>query len=367
MSDAIELNPSDLALVQGAVAALPFAVGARIASVARLPQHASSRAYFRVTLDRAEASLVVMKMGADPLRSDEVTDGERPTRPPFVEVAQFLLAAGVPVVRILADLSAERLLLLEDLGDCTLFERLQQSERATWAAWYRRALDVLVGLHAAGHGAPSAACIALRRRFGYPLLRWELQHFREYALEARGVIPNAEQAAFLERAFDALATALGALPLGLAHRDYQSRNLMATAEGLRVIDFQDALLAPLPYDVVALLRDSYVALDPATVEGLVLHYLALRRRAGLPTPDDETYLAAFHLQSVQRKLKDAGRFVFIDRVKGNAAFLQNIPQSIRYVRGSVEWLASHGAYRQVTAWPAFAELLSQLVPEWAAA
>jgi aminoglycoside/choline kinase family phosphotransferase len=99
-----------------------------------------------------------------------------------------------------------------------------------------------------------------------------------------------------------------------------------------VIDFQDALLGPRQYDLVALLRDSYVELDPPFVEAMLRRYLAGLEAEGGPRLAYEAFRATFDLLTVQRKLKDAGRFVFIDRVKRNPGFLVSIPASLRYVR-----------------------------------
>src|SRR5262249_52553463 len=123
-------------------------------------------------------------------------------------------------------------------------------------------------------------------------------------------------------------------PYGFVHRDYQSRNLMVQpGPTLRILDFQDALLGPQVYDLVALLRDSYVELPAALVDEMLDEY-AIRARLA----DRAQLRHLFDLQTVQRKLKDAGRFVYIDQVKGNPGFLQSIPASLRYVRAALDRL-----------------------------
>jgi aminoglycoside/choline kinase family phosphotransferase len=144
---------------------------------------------------------------------------------------------------------------------------------------------------------------------------------------------------------------LTAMPQVLVHRDFQSRNLMVHDDALRLLDFQDALMGPLPYDLVALLRDSYVSLSPLLIDELIEYYLSLRR-TGIRGAD---FLVMFDLMTIQRKLKDAGRFVYIDRVKGNASFLRHIPNSLLYVREAFE--------RQKEQEELF-HLLKRYVPEW---
>jgi aminoglycoside/choline kinase family phosphotransferase len=140
----------------------------------------------------------------------------------------------------------------------------------------------------------------------------------------------------VDRAFEGIAAALDAEPKGFTHRDYQSRNLMVLPSGEQaVIDFQDALLGPRQYDLVALLRDSYVELPPDLVDRMIRRYLEKLALAGGPRLAYAPFRAVFDLLTVQRKLKDAGRFVFIDRVKRNPGFLPSIPASLRYVRDAL--------------------------------
>jgi aminoglycoside/choline kinase family phosphotransferase len=129
-----------------------------------------------------------------------------------------------------------------------------------------------------------------------------------------------------------LVTQLLALPQGFVHRDFQSRNLMWTprADGdqIVVIDFQDALQGPRVYDLVALLCDSYVDLEQSLQETMVRRYA---ERANMTTAEADQFQQGFWRVALQRKLKDAGRFIYIDRVRGNPDFLRWFPQSLRYV------------------------------------
>jgi hypothetical protein len=154
----------------------------------------------------------------------------------------------------------------------------------------------------------------------------------------------------MDRAFDAIADALAGEPRGFTHRDYQSRNLMVLpGDELAVIDFQDALLGPRAYDLVALLRDSYVELPPALVDEMIARWISAFAAAGGPRVDAAEFRRGFDLLTVQRKLKDAGRFVYIDRVKGNPGFLPFIPASLRYVREALGRRPDLAALQEVLA------------------
>jgi N-acetylmuramate 1-kinase len=122
-----------------------------------------------------------------------------------------------------------------------------------------------------------------------------------------------------------------------------------TAGELVVIDFQDALLGLRQYDLVALLRDSYVELPPDFVEAMLDVYLeALAAETGEQV-EPKAFKQLFHLLTVQRKLKDAGRFEYINRVKGNPGFLVSIPASLRYVRAAFERLPELSELRRLLA------------------
>jgi aminoglycoside/choline kinase family phosphotransferase len=106
------------------------------------------------------------------------------------------------------------------------------------------------------------------------------------------------------------------------------------------IDFQDALLGPRVYDLVALLNDSYQEFDRAFVEARLDDYTIA---AGLPEDARERLGLEFDLVTVQRKLKDAGRFVFIDRQKGNPSFLKFVTPTIKKVNAALARLAPSDA------------------------
>jgi aminoglycoside/choline kinase family phosphotransferase len=286
------------------------------------------RSYWRVGTPPGSHVVMVMPPGAKP---EEVTKGGPPAEEPFVDVQRYLAALGVRVPAVLAFERDEGLMVLEDLGDDMLETRLLAG--APRAPLYEAAIDQLARLRAAAEARPGG-CVAFTRAFDRDLYRWELEHFVEWGLEAwkgRRLSPAARAAA--DRHFEAISAALDAEPKGFTHRDYQSRNLMVLPGGEQaVIDFQDALLGPRQYDLVALLRDSYVELEPALVEDLLRRWLVRFHAEGGPRLEHEPFRALFDLLTVQRKLKDAGRFVFIDRVKKNPGFLPSIPASLRYVR-----------------------------------
>jgi hypothetical protein len=305
------------------------------APVLQLKGDASNRSYLRV--GRWPDSHVVMVMPPGPQKSEEASKGGPPPELPFVNVHRYLDGLGVRVPRILRYDLAASMMVLEDLGDVT-FERALAS--ASPEELYGRAVDLLARMRASSEANPDPRCLAFSRAFDEELYTWELHHFREYGLEAwSGKVPTAAEQVQLEGAFTGIAGRLAAAPRGFTHRDYQSRNLMVTGGELVVIDFQDALQGPWQYDLVALLRDSYVELEPGLVEAMIDRWLAAYGRVAGRVPERSAFRRFFDLLTVQRKLKDAARFEFIHRVKKNPSFLPSIPASLRYARGSMERLS----------------------------
>jgi aminoglycoside/choline kinase family phosphotransferase len=296
-----------------------------------LPPHASLRRYVRAKFaDHAEIALLNPPAGGP---ADEVGQGARVplAEDPFVVVRAWLERVAVRVPALHAIDAEGDILWLEDAGrtdlDTALAEGLPRRDG------YRMALAALQTLQKSIEQTAPPTCVTTRS-FDRDLLRWELEHYLEWRVEAQlGVrlAPGTREALGAE--FDALADRVAAIPTTVMHRDFQSHNLMVTDGQIVVLDFQDAMVGPLVYDAVALLRDSYVALDDADLDTLVGEYAAaastLRAADGATASDIRSW---FDLQTVQRKLKDSGRFVYIDRVKQNPSFLRYIDGSVAYVR-----------------------------------
>jgi aminoglycoside/choline kinase family phosphotransferase len=192
---------------------------------------------------------------------------------------------------------------------------------------------------------------------------WEFDHFLEYGIAARqGQSMCSEDYVPVRQEFQKMAEWLTAQPQVFSHRDYHSRNLMVDGERLGVIDFQDALMGPVTYDLASLLRDSYIALDESLIDRLIARYregmgqkLSWPQQTAMLLHDPDAFRRLFDFTSIQRNLKAAGRFVYIDRVKGNPSFLASIPRTLKNVRANLDKypeLQRLGAH------------LSSYIPEW---
>jgi aminoglycoside/choline kinase family phosphotransferase len=329
-------------------------------SLEAMPGGASTRRYFRLTLPegRTAVAMFVPEGG----RPEEVQKEHDGARWPFLEVRDLLAEHGVDVPNVLAEDTAHGWLVIEDLGDETLANWLLKRP-ADREDLYRKAVHDLARAQNELASLPGG-CVVASRTFDFDLLRWEIEHFKEWGLDARERPLAADDLVKWNGIADRLARRVADLPSGFVHRDYQSRNIMVVpsnggAPRLVWIDFQDALLGPRVYDLVALLNDSYQEFDRRFVESRLSDYAdAAALSRSFSKESRSRLLDEFDLVTVQRKLKDAGRFVFIDRQKGNPSFLKFVTPTIKKVFGALERLAPHD--------PDMAELreiLKRTVPE----
>jgi N-acetylmuramate 1-kinase len=304
--------------------ALAERAGCSIVSIVPMPGGASTRCYLRATFDDRTSAVGMFVPAGD--KPEEIEKGGARRRWPFLEVQALLAARGVRVPRVLGEETERGWLLLEDLGDDTLAVALARSPDQK-SQLYTRAVRDLARARLALAELPQNSVVA-SRAFDDDLLRWELDHFREWALDAQGHSLSAADRASFDDLADRLARRIASFPRGFTHRDYQSRNLMVVGDELVWIDFQDALLGPRVYDLVALLNDSYQEFDRPFVAARLDEY---GRETALDASDRDALQHEFDLVTVQRKLKDAGRFVFIDRVKKNPDFLRFVLPTLKKV------------------------------------
>jgi len=287
--------------------------------IVALTGDASTRRYFRVI--PADERSLVLALHDVPLEFATM---------PFVEVAGLFERMPLPVPAILGHSDALGILALQDLGDVTLQAYLAGDGAGQRTALYREAVELVVRLQRRGAQLASAACTPYRLAFDVEKLTWELDFFVQHFLEGYcGAALTASQRAALGAEWNAIARDLAAEPRVLCHRDYHSRNLMVHGGGLFVIDFQDARMGPNTYDLVSLLRDSYVDVTGAELEELTALFLA---SSGAAAAD---FRRRFDLMAVQRNLKALGTFGNQASARGNTAYVEYMPRTIAYVRDNL--------------------------------
>ncbi|MBI5040861.1 MAG: phosphotransferase [Gammaproteobacteria bacterium] len=280
---------------------------------------ASFRRYFRVRTQDAnhgDASYIVMD--APPDKED---------MGPFLKVDTLLLDIGLNVPRVLAADIERGFYLLSDLGDEHYLSALTGE---TVQRLYGDALGALLVIQAQGPQADELPA------YDRPMLLREMELFRDWLVGKHlSMTLDAAQTAMLDRSFDLLAQSALEQPQVCVHRDYHSRNLMVTPRhNPGILDFQDAVIGPVTYDLVSLLRDCYIAWPRAQVEDWALGYRELALQSGVLRPDqadEKRFLQWFDWMGVQRHLKAAGIFARLYRRDGKPGYLADIPRTLGYV------------------------------------
>ena len=295
------------------------------ARVVPLTGDASDRRYFRVLLRDEASQVLAVHPGA--IDFDAL---------PFVNVARLLTAMPVPVPAILGHSNELGIIALQDLGDVTLQAHLGAASAEQHAALYRQAVTFIDALQRRGAELASREFIPYGIAFDVEKLTWELQFFTKHFLEAyRGAHISAAARDALASEYAAIVNELASEPRVLCHRDYHSRNLMLHDGSLYIIDFQDARMGPDTYDLVSLLRDSYVDFTEAQVDGLIAFFLALRD-GRLSTPSDPVeFRRRFDVMALQRNLKALGTFGFQTTSRQNTVYIQYIPRTLNFARANL--------------------------------
>jgi len=291
------------------------------ARVLPLTGDASDRRYFRV-LPRAGGSFV-LALHAAPFTFDVL---------PFVNVAGLLGKVPVPIPTILGHAEDLGLLELQDLGDVTLQAHLGSAPTSEHTALYREAIRLIAAIQRRGRELASDQYIPYGIAFDVAKLTWELEFFlKHFVVGYRGAEITPADREALTAEFATLAGELAGEHRVLCHRDYHSRNLMWRDGRLFIIDFQDARMGPDTYDLVSLLRDSYVDTSENALEDYVAYFLALR--GGTPAPGEAAeFRRRFDLMALQRNLKALGTFGYQTATRRNPVYIQYMPRTLHYAR-----------------------------------
>lgn len=288
-------------------------------AVVPITGHGSDRRFWR--LDDAGRRAVVMRdtPGADDLRRS-------------IAIARFLHVERLGAAAVLGDDLAAGVLVSEDLGDDTLLH-IARTRPAEIPAAYGRALDLLARLQTHGSAIARNRCFeACDRSFDLEYLRWETDYFRDRFLVGHCGLDSAALAD-LTPEFAALAVAALAQPQVLAHRDFQSQNILLLDGQVRLVDVQGMRLGPIAHDLMALLRDCYVDLDPILRNQLRDRHRERLDGLNFAVPADAgTWRAWCNTCGLQRVMQALGAFGYLGHAKGRWWYLDHIPLGLRHLR-----------------------------------
>lgn len=323
--------------------------GARVTATIALKGDASTRRFWRIAIEHskgattiedkdgeAPSSAIAIDLGPDdlPLYARALKLIPEPlTEPPWINVQRFFKSIGAAVPEVFAIDAPARLLLVEDVGEVPLFEAAVRGDAGDL---YRLAADELLVLHLEGTRRLDERCIASRVAYDERLFRWELAQFMEIGLAK---VSAAADPTAIAPELDDLAARLGRYPRVLSHRDYHGNNLFLrlTKEGdkrLRVIDFQDALMAPAGQDLAVLLttRDTAQIITTTIERRMLDYYFAAHLRRGTPMALSlDEFNESYRLCVLQHALKVIGRFIWLE-TNGKQGYAAYIPWAIEQAR-----------------------------------
>ena len=298
---------------------LPNELGIDPDSISPASSDASFRRYFRVIAKNGlYSSFIVMDAPVDKEDSR-----------PFVHIADLLLQAHINVPKIFEMDLQQGFLLLSDLGTKTLFSTAHEENTSSL---YKDATNTLINIqkNTKTTDLPLYDATLLRRELDlFP--EWYLSKHLQYQL-------NDKEKIELDSIFDQLIEQILLQPTVFVHRDYHSRNLMITENnGLGVLDFQDAVIGPITYDLVSIFRDAYVHLEEETQIDYVVRYWESAKKENLPVSDDfGEFYKTFEWMGLQRHLKVLGIFARLFYRDGKDAYLKDLPLVLQYTEKAAQ-------------------------------
>jgi aminoglycoside/choline kinase family phosphotransferase len=310
-----------------------------VRQVLPLTGDASDRRYYRVLMNSGES--IVLALHAGPIEFATL---------PFVLVWRLMRAVPLPVPELLHYSDPLGIIGQQDLGDVTLQAHLGAASPTEHAALYRQAVSLIAVLQQRGAELASDEYPPYKVAFDTDKLSWELEFFFKFFVrQYRGASPSLDVQRALSKEWSQLVEELAGEPRVLCHRDYHSRNLMLHAGSLFIIDFQDARMGPDTYDLVSLLRDSYVDLTFSQVDELIAYFLALTRGAAVSADVAAEFRRRFDLMALQRNLKALGTFGYQTVTRGNPVYIQYMPRTLNYVRANLARYPRFGRLHELLA------------------
>jgi aminoglycoside/choline kinase family phosphotransferase len=295
---------------------------------------ASTRKYYRVILDNSSWVLMVW----NPFDPDHY---------PFTSVLSHFENNKVHVPKIISMSPQDGLVLLEDLGDLTLERKFWEEQNPENSfIYYKLAIDEIVKVHF--HSTLNKKpCTAFDIEFNVEKFVWEMNYGKDNLI--KGILNysfSEKVEKEIQQIFTKISTHLHLQPKFISHRDYHSRNLMIKLDKMFVIDFQDARLGPVQYDLVSLIKDSYVDINEDFGDKIISYYLE-QAKPFLSNFSMEEFNHIYELQSIQRCFKACGSFASFFHQRQDRRYLKYLNGTLKKVIKSLTAFPEYKAFSDV--------------------
>jgi len=272
---------------------------------------ASFRRYFRLNYNNRSYIVMDAPPDKEPLTS-------------YIDITGILLENNLRAPQIYKIDKKNGFLLLEDFGQKPLLSVLKGSN---YHEYYNAAIKIVIELQKINKNNNL-------QEYSKNILKHEMALFNEwYLLKNKEILLSEEDMNGLNKTLEIIAESNISQPFFFVHRDFHSRNLMLLNDnGLGMLDFQDARIGPITYDLVSLLKDAYIELDEEFIIDKVVRYWEMACMEGLLQKSDfSDFFQQFEIMGVQRHLKILGIFSRLSLRDGKHNYLNDIPLVEKYL------------------------------------
>lgn len=289
---------------------------------------ASQRRYFRVTKEKRTFIACVY-----PLPFERHNQS-------FLLTTEFFQKFNLPVPNIIEESGPDGIILMENFGNELLSDWLKKCSEKEKDLTLKKAINIILQIQSTANKARLEKNIMTKLEFDFDKLYWELQYFYVHYLRYYKKIKldkASENRLFNE--LSKISYQLSARPQTIVHRDYHVSNIMVKQKSplrLGIIDYQDARLGPVSYDLVPLLVERLT--EPLTDEQIdqyVEYFLSERVEYGLHKISKSDFVSEFWMMDLERALKVLGTFGYMTAVAGRSEYEQYITGTLSEVKRAV--------------------------------
>ncbi len=246
---------------------------------------------------------------------------------PFIDISVRLLKAKVNIPRVYSQNLDHGYLLLEDLGSTHLVDILNEN---SYKLLYMKSIYEILKMQEADTDG--------LEEYDEDFLMFEMKLMQEWYLDKYlWITLDEKEQEELDNVLELIKDEVLSQPQGyFVHRDFHSRNIMFAGRGkVSVIDYQDARVGAITYDLASLLKDVYVRFDREKILELVLEFKELKG-GELKEVSDEQFIRWFDFMSIQRHIKILGIFARLKIRDNKPAYINDIPMTLKYIKETIE-------------------------------